>query len=149
MMDDSKYMELAIEEAKKAYDLDEVPIGAVVVLDGEVVGRGHNEKETRQDATAHAEILALRQAMENLGAWRLTGAVLYVTIEPCVMCVGALIQSRVARIVFGARDSKFGGVVSLHHLADDARHNHRMEYTEGILADEARKLMQDFFKAKR
>ena len=149
MIDDEKFMELALEEARKAYALDEVPIGAVVVLNGEVVGRGHNEKEMRQDATAHAEILALRDAMEKMGSWRLTDAVLYVTIEPCVMCIGALIQARLARIVFGARDPKFGGVVSLHHLADDSRHNHRMVYTEGIHEDKARKLMQDFFRAKR
>lgn len=142
-------MELALEEARKAYAKDEVPIGAVVVLDGKVIGRGHNEKESRQDATAHAEILALSQGMKEKGSWRLTGAVLYVTIEPCVMCVGAMIQARVSRIVFGAKDAKFGGVVSLHSLADDVRHNHRMEYTQGVLEDQGRKLMQDFFKAKR
>lgn len=148
-MTDKDYMALALEEAKEAFLEEEVPIGAIVVRDGEILGKGHNEKEQRRDATAHAEILALREAMKKTGAWRLTGATIYVTIEPCVMCVGALLQARVKRIVFGAPDPKFGGVVSLHRLADDPRHNHRCLYTGGVLADEAKSLMQDFFKARR
>ncbi len=148
-MTDRDYMLLALEEAKRAYEKEEVPIGALLVRDGIILGKGHNEKEFRQDATAHAEILALRQAMENLGSWRLTGATIYVTIEPCVMCVGALIQARVKTIVFGAADPKFGGVVSLHRLADDPRHNHRLDYRSGVLEDEARELMQGFFRQRR
>ena len=148
-MTDKDYMLLALEEAKKAYLEDEVPIGAVIVRDGEVLGIGYNKKEGLQDATAHAEIMALRAAMEKQGAWRLTGATIYVTIEPCVMCIGALIQARVERLVFGAPDPKFGAVVSLHKLADDERHNHRLSYTGGVLEDESRELMQSFFKAKR
>lgn len=148
-MTDRDYMLLALEEAKKAYDQDEVPIGAVIVRDGEILGKGYNRKEDLQDATAHAEIMALREAMERLGAWRLTGTTIYVTIEPCVMCIGALIQARVERLVFGAPDPKFGAVISLHNLADDKRHNHRLSYTGGVLEKESRELMQSFFKAKR
>lgn len=143
------YMRLALEEAKKAYQENEVPIGAIIVRDGEILGKGHNEKEQRRDATAHAEILALKDAMEKVGAWRLTGASIYVTIEPCVMCVGALIQARVKSLIFGAADPKFGGVVSLHKLADDIRHNHRIDYTSGVLEKEARELMQGFFRQRR
>lgn len=148
-MTDKHYMALALEEAKKAFKEDEVPIGAIIVRDGEILGKGHNEKEKRRDATAHAEILALQEAMKNVDGWRLTGATIYVTIEPCVMCVGALLQARIKRIVFGAPDPKFGGVVSLHRLADDPRHNHRCAYEAGVLAEEAKNLMQEFFKAKR
>lgn len=148
-MTDKDYMLLALEEAKKAYLEDEVPIGAVIVREGKVLGKGYNKKEGLQDATAHAEIMALRAAMKNQGAWRLTGATIYVTIEPCVMCIGALIQARVERLVFGAPDPKFGAVVSLHKLADDERHNHRLSFTGGVLEDESRELMQSFFKAKR
>ena len=143
------YMRLALEEAEKAYQENEVPIGAIIVRDGEILGKGHNEKEQRRDATAHAEILALKDAMEKVGAWRLTGASIYVTIEPCVMCVGALIQARVKSLIFGAADPKFGGVVSLHKLADDPRHNHRIDYTSGVLEKEARELMQGFFRQRR
>lgn len=148
-MTHSDYMALALEEARLAFLEDEVPIGAILVRDGEILGKGHNEKEKRGDATAHAEILALKEAMKKTGGWRLTGATLYVTIEPCVMCVGALLQARVKTIVFGAPDPKFGGVVSLHRLADDPRHNHRCAIIAGVLEEEAKGLMQEFFKAKR
>lgn len=148
-MTDKDYMGLALIQAKKAFMEDEVPIGAIIVRDGEILGKGHNEKEQRRDATAHAEILALQEAMRKVDGWRLTGATIYVTIEPCVMCVGALLQARIKRIVFGAPDPKFGGVISLHRLADDPRHNHRCSYEAGVLEDEAKNLMQEFFKAKR
>lgn len=148
-MKDIDYMRLALDQAKLAYEKDEVPIGAIVVRDGKIIGKGYNRKEELGDATAHAEILALKEAMKNVGGWRLTGATIYATIEPCVMCVGALIQARVDSIVFGAADPKFGGIVSLHNLADDPRHNHRMSYKGGVLEEECRELMQSFFRAKR
>jgi len=147
--DDQEFMALALREARAAERKDEVPIGAVVVLDGEVVARAHNLTRTRCDPTAHAEVLALSKAARKLGAQRLPGAVVYTTVEPCFMCAGALSHARVARVVWAVRDPKFGGCVSLGHVLSDPRLNHRAEITEGVGAEEARTLLQEFFRKKR
>jgi tRNA(adenine34) deaminase len=146
---DQAGMELALAEAERARALDEVPIGAVVVLDGRVIGRGHNLTRARRDPTAHAEMLALAQAVAEVSALRLPGATVYTTVEPCFMCAGALSHARVARVVWAVRDPKFGGCVSLGSVLDDPRLNHRIEYTEGVCADRARELLQQFFREKR
>src|SRR5438034_5672538 len=125
-VDDETYMRLAIAEARRAQAAGEVPVGAVVVQGGEVIARGHNRRERCADPTAHAEIVALRRAGRRIGGWRLTGATLYVTLEPCVMCVGAAVNARVERLVYGPRDPKAGAVDSLYEIARDARLNHRI-----------------------
>ncbi|MBI3014339.1 MAG: nucleoside deaminase [Candidatus Tectomicrobia bacterium] len=149
MDEDSRYMEMALEEARQALAQGEVPVGAVAVLDGSVVGRGHNRPIGLCDPTAHAEIQALRQAAHRLGSHRLPGSTLYVTLEPCLLCAGALIQARVRRLVFGASDAKAGAVVSLYRALEDARLNHQVEVTSGVLAVQAEILLKDFFAAKR
>ncbi|HOB20976.1 MAG TPA: tRNA adenosine(34) deaminase TadA [Candidatus Atribacteria bacterium] len=146
---DTRFMEEALREARKAYELDEVPIGAVIVKDGAVIGRGHNLRETGKDPTLHAEMVAIREAASALGGWRLSGCDLYVTIEPCPMCAGAILQSRIRRVVFGARDPKAGCAGSLYDLLTDERFNHRAEVTEGVLAEECSRIMKDYFKQKR
>ncbi len=143
------WMREALTEAEKACALGEVPVGAVVVRDGEVIGRGHNLRETLLDSSAHAEILALREAARKLGDWRLTGCTLYVTIEPCPMCAGALVQFRVSRLVYGARDPKAGAVDSLVDLVRDPRFNHRVEVISGVLEEECRAVIQRFFRGLR
>lgn len=143
------YMKEALLEARKAYELGEVPIGCVIVKDGIIIGRGYNQKETTQDPTSHAEMVAIRNASKHLQAWRLTDAEVYVTIEPCVMCMGALIQSRVSKLIYGARDPKFGGARSLYELAEDTRHNHRFEVIEGVLEEECASIMKEFFRMRR
>lgn len=143
------FMKEALLEARKAYEEGEVPIGCVIVKDGEIIGRGYNRKEGLHDPTAHAEMMAIREASHSLEAWRLTDAEVYVTIEPCVMCMGALIQSRVSKLIFGARDPKFGGARSLYELAEDPRHNHRFEVIEGVLEEECASIMKDFFRMRR
>lgn len=148
-MEHSFFMRIALEEAREAYNQGEVPIGAVVVRAGEIIARTHNLRETLKDATAHAEILALRRAGELLGGWRLLGCTLYVTIEPCPMCAGALVQARLPKLVYGARDEKGGAAGSLYDIVKDERLNHRLEVEEGILAEEASALMQDFFSSRR
>jgi len=142
-------MALALREARAAERKDEVPVGAIVVLDGELVARAHNLTRTRCDPTAHAEVLALSKAARKLGAQRLPGAVVYTTVEPCFMCAGALSHARVARVVWAVRDPKFGGCVSLGQVLSDPRLNHQAEITEGVCADEARTLLQEFFRKKR
>jgi tRNA(adenine34) deaminase len=142
-------MRLALELALGARDRDEVPVGAVVVLDGRVIGRGANRTRAAADPTAHAELLALRDAARTAGAQRLPGAVLYSTLEPCFMCAGAALHARVARVVFGVRDPKFGGCVSLGRVLSLPGANHRAELCEGGLADEARGVLQEFFRSKR
>jgi tRNA(adenine34) deaminase len=127
----------------------EVPVGAVVALEGEIVGRGSNSPIARRDPTAHAEILALREAAARIGNYRLEGAVLYCTLEPCVMCAGALVTARIARLVFGARDLRFGGIRSKFQLADSDVLNHRVEIVEGVLAVECVELLREFFSPKR
>lgn len=146
---DLRFMRLALDEAERARDLDEVPIGAVLVLDGEVVGRGHNETRRRVDPTAHAELLAIREAAARLGAQRLPGAVCYTTLEPCFMCAGALSHARVARVVWATRDPKFGACASLGRVLTDERLNHRATITEGVLAEESAELLRTFFRSKR
>ncbi|MCT4633352.1 MAG: tRNA adenosine(34) deaminase TadA [Firmicutes bacterium] len=139
----------ALKEARKAYDIEEVPIGAVVVKDGKVIGRGHNLKERDKDPTAHAEILAIREACEFLGGWRLTGCELYVTIEPCMMCCGAIYQSRIAKLVYGSDDPKAGCVNSINHLLEDDRLNHMVEVDHGVLESQCSQIMKDFFRRLR
>ena len=135
----------ALREAQIAYDQGEVPIGAVVVLNGKIIGRGHNERETLNDPTRHAEITAIQEAAKAYGDWRLTGADLYVTIEPCVMCTGAAQQARIKRIIFGSRDPKGGAAKSLYDIPSDQRLNHVMEVVEGVMEDACRSIMKGFF----
>ena len=142
-------MRLALREAEAALAHDDVPIGAVVVRDGELAGAGHNERELRQDPTAHAEILALREASRAVGSWRLLDCVLYVTLEPCAMCAGAIVLARVGRVVFGALDPKAGACGSVLNVIDEPRLNHRPEVAGGVLADECAGLLRAFFAARR
>lgn len=142
-------MQEALQEARVGGEAGEVPIGAVIVHEGIVVARAHNLRETAHDATAHAEILAIRAAGQQLGGWRLSGCTLYVTIEPCPMCAGALVQSRVDHVVFGARDPKAWADRSLSEIVQNPGLNHRMEVTEGILAEECGQVMKEFFRARR
>ena len=148
-MDDAKWMREALTEARQAALLGEVPVGAVVVCAEGIVGRGHNRREIDGDPLAHAEILAIRQAAEAVGNWRLTGCSLYVTLEPCPMCAGALVNSRVERLVFGARDPKAGYCGSLGNLVADPRLNHRLEVTEGVLSEECSQVIRRFFSQLR
>ena len=143
------YMFQALEQAKKAKQSDEVPIGAILVNQGQVISRAHNLREKLGDPTAHAEIVALREAAAKLGGWRLEGATLYVTVESCFMCAGALIQARIFRVVFGCRDAKAGALRSLYNLGQDQRLNHQLVVEDGILEDQCRLLMKDFFKSRR
>lgn len=142
-------MALALEEARAAAREDEVPVGAVIVHDGEVIARAHNRTRAWRDPTAHAELLAVREAASRLGDWRLTGCTLYVTLEPCAMCAGALVLARVDRLVYGAADPKAGMCGTLGNLVRDERLNHRVEVVSGVRADEAATLLSEFFKAKR
>lgn len=148
-MDDKHYMGLALIEAQKAFALGEVPIGAVLVMDGQVIAAAHNRRETWHDATAHAEVMVIREACEKLGRWRLTGATLYVTIEPCPMCAGALVMSRVDRLVYGSPDYKAGAVESLFNIVQHPALNHRLEVTAGIRAGECSDIMKEFFRMRR
>lgn len=144
-----KFMRAAVKEAVKAKLIDEVPVGAVVVKDGIIIARAHNRRITSTDATAHAEILALRRAGKRLGVWNLSGCELYVTLEPCAMCAGAIVQARIAKVVFGAYDKRFGACGSVINLADRAEFNHRAVIEGGVLAEECADLLTVFFKAKR
>jgi len=146
---DEQYMREAIELARSGAETGEVPVGAIVVLGGEIVGRGANSAIARSDPTAHAEILALREAGLQLGNYRLDEAVLYCTLEPCVMCAGALVHARLRRVVFGARDLRFGGVRSKFKVADSDVLNHRVEVVEGVLGSECTELLREFFAARR
>jgi tRNA(adenine34) deaminase len=148
-MDDHHYMGEALDAAREGLTAGEVPVGAVLVGQGEVLARAYNRPLGSSDPTAHAEVLALRSAAARLGNYRLPGTTLYVTIEPCIMCLGALIQARVARLVFGAADPKGGACVSLYRLPEDPRLNHRLEVTGGVREGECRDLLQAFFKARR
>ena len=142
-------MEAALDEARRAREADEVPIGAVVALDGAIVGRGFNQPISSGDPTAHAEIVAIRDAAARLGNYRLTGAVLCVTIEPCLMCVGALVHARIGRLVFGAAEPRTGAVTSTVRGVELPGHNHRVEVVAGVREAECRELMQAFFAARR
>ncbi len=146
---DEWYMRLALREAEAALAHDDVPVGAVVVRDGEVVGAGHNERELRQDPTAHAEVLAIRDASRALGSWRVLDAVLYVTLEPCAMCAGAIVLARVPRVVFGTRDPKAGAAGSVLDVLAEPRLNHRPEVASGLLAEESAELLRAFFRSRR
>jgi tRNA(adenine34) deaminase len=147
--DDERWMRLALEEARAAEALGEVPVGAVIVREGGVVARGHNLTHTRQDPSAHAEMVAIRRAAEAIGHWRLLGCTLYVTLEPCAMCSGAIVLARIPRLVYAAPDPKAGMSGSLENLVQYPRLNHRVELTAGVLADEAGDLLREFFRARR
>jgi tRNA(adenine34) deaminase len=146
---DEHFMRVALREAAAAAEHDDVPVGAVVVREGEIIGAAHNERELRGDPTAHAEVLALRAAAVTLGGWRLLGTVLYVTLEPCPMCAGALQQARVARVVYGAPDQKVGAAGTVVNLLQNPRLLHRVEIQGGVLADEALRLLRRFFDDRR
>jgi tRNA(adenine34) deaminase len=148
-VDDDSAMQLALDEAAKAVAHDDVPVGAVVVLDGEVIAQRHNERELTGDPTAHAEVLALRDAAATVGSWRLAGTTLVVTLEPCPMCAGAVVAARVDRVVYGAADPKAGACGSLHNLCVDPRLNHEAVVVPGVRAAEASALLTSFFAARR
>ena len=149
MKDDFFWMGKAIEQARRAEAKGEVPIGAVLVREGAVVARGYNLRETTNDPAAHAELIAIRKAAKKLKSWRLTGVTLYVTLEPCTMCMGAVILSRLDRVVFGSFDPKGGAAGSLYDLSNDARLNHRVELTPGVRGEETSALLSDFFRGLR
>jgi tRNA(adenine34) deaminase len=149
MKDDNYWMGRALHLARKAAAIGEVPIGALLVRDGTVIGRGFNQRESKNDPAAHAELIAIRQAARKLKAWRLTGTTLYVTLEPCPMCMGAIILARIDRLVFGCLDPKAGAAGSLYNLATDSRFNHRVELTTGIRQDECSSLLSSFFRDLR
>jgi tRNA(adenine34) deaminase len=146
---DDQAMRLALNQAVAAMSHDDVPIGAVIVRDGKVIAARHNERELTGDPTAHAEVLAIRDAAQVVGHWRLLDCTMYVTLEPCVMCAGALVNARIGRLVYGAADPKAGAVVSLYEVCSDARLNHRPPITAGVLAEEAGGLLKAFFAGRR
>ena len=144
-----RFMELALREAEKAAHAGEVPVGAVVVLDDKVIARGHNRTERDGDPTAHAEIVAIRKASKKIGNWRLSGAELYVTLEPCTMCIGAAVLARIDRLVFGCKDPKSGAVGSLYDISKESRLNHEIKVSQGILEEECSQILKRFFKQLR
>ncbi len=143
------FMREALSEAQKAFDKGEVPVGAVIVKDGEIVSRGHNLKESTKNPIKHAEIVAIEAACKVLGDWRLTDCELFVTLEPCIMCCGAIVQARIRKVYFGVPDPKAGAVVSLYRIFDDTRLNHRVEYEGGFLSDECSTIIKKFFERLR
>ncbi len=147
--EDEFFMNEAIIEAKKAEEIEEVPIGAVIVLDGEIISRAHNLRESEQNAVAHAELLAIEHACKKLGTWRLEEAVLYVTLEPCPMCSGAIILSRIRKVVYGARDPKGGCAGTLMNLLQDERFNHQCQVVDGVLENDCGDLLSNFFRKVR
>lgn len=144
-MEEERFMKEAIAEAQKALAMMEVPVGAVIVRDGQIVGRGHNLTETSKDPTAHAEIIAIQKAAKTLGGWRLSGCRMYVTTEPCSMCAGAIVLSRLAHLYIGTMNPKAGACGSLYNIVSDSRLNHRVQVTTGIMQKECRHMMQSFF----
>jgi len=144
-----QWMRLAFDQARQAIELGEVPVGAVAVLDGRVIGTGFNRKESDQDPTAHAEMIALREAAAHLNNWRLVDVTLYCTLEPCPMCAGAMIQARLSRLVYGAKDTRFGADGTIVDVLGRPEFNHRVEVVSGVLADEAGELLQEFFRRLR
>jgi len=146
---DDYFMRLALREAERALEHEDVPIGAVLVRDGEVLSAAHNEREMRQDPTAHAEIIAVREAARAVGSWRVLDAVMYVTLEPCAMCAGAIVLARVARVVYGARDPKAGACGSVMDVLGEPRLNHRPDVAGGLLAPECGELLSGFFASRR
>jgi tRNA(adenine34) deaminase len=143
------FMRLALREAARALEHDDVPIGAVVVQAGEVIGAGHNERELRADPTAHAEMIALREAARAVGSWRVLDSVMYVTLEPCAMCAGAIVLARLPRVVFGATDPKAGAAGSVFNVLEEPRLNHRPQVESGLLAEECADLLRSFFAPRR
>lgn len=148
-LEDERFMELAIAEAGKAEAIGEVPIGAVIVQNGEVIARSYNKRETLQEPTAHAELMAIEEASRKLGTWRLSGCTLYVTLEPCPMCAGAIVLSRIERLVYGAADLKAGCAGTLMNLVQEPRFNHRAEVVAGVLGDRCGRMLSDFFRKLR
>lgn len=148
-MNDAYYMQLAIKQAEKALNINEVPIGAVIVYEDEVIAEGYNIREHSQETLSHAELIAIQQANQKIGSWRLEDCTLYVTLEPCPMCAGAIVQSRIKRVVFGAYDPKAGCAGTLMNLLDEERFNHRSEVIAGVLEKECSELLTNFFKALR
>lgn len=144
-----RYMYAALQEAQKAFDEDEVPVGAVVVHKNRIIGRGYNQVEKLKDATAHAEMIAITSASNNLQSWRLNECSIYVTLEPCIMCIGALLSSRINELFFGASDIKFGACGSIHNLAENSKTNHTIKVYSGVLAKESEELLKSFFNKKR
>ena len=144
-----KFMQEALKEAKKAYDKLEVPVGAVIVKDGKIIARAHNLKETKKDTTKHAEILAIQRASKKIGAWRLLDCEMYITLEPCSMCAGDIINSRIKKIYIGANDEKTGAAGSVFSLFEDYKFNHKVEVEKGILKEDCENILKDFFKELR
>ena len=148
-MTDKDFMMAAIIEARAAPPDGDTPVGALVVVDGRIVARAHNRREKDFDPTAHAEVMAIREAAKCLGRWRLSDATVYITKEPCVMCAGALVMARVGRVVYGAHDPKYGAAWSLYNILEDDRLNHRVSVTGGVMAEECMRLLKDFFETRR
>ncbi len=146
---DEKFMRLALKEAQKAYNEDEVPVGAVLVKDGKIIAKAHNQKETKLDTTKHAEIIAIQKASKKLKNWRLEDATLYVTLEPCTMCIGAIIGARIKRVCFGTMEEKTGACGSVLNIPKDHKFNHIVEVESGIMEDECKAILQEFFKTLR
>jgi tRNA(adenine34) deaminase len=147
--DSYRYMYAALQEAQKAFDDDEVPVGAVVVHKNRIIGRGYNQVEKLKDATAHAEMIAITSASNNLQNWRLNECAIYVTLEPCIMCTGALLSSRINELFFAASDMKFGACGSIHNLAENSKTNHTIKVYSGVLSKESEELLKSFFNKKR
>jgi tRNA(adenine34) deaminase len=143
------WMRKALDQAMQAFEQDEVPVGAVIVYEGRVIGEGYNQRETLQDPTAHAEMLAMTQAAQELGSWRLLDCTLYVTLEPCPMCAGAIVQSRLPRLIYGTTDPKAGACHSLYSITDDPRLNHRVQVVGGVLQPECQSILREFFARQR
>jgi tRNA(adenine34) deaminase len=148
-MNDDYYMQLAIQEAEKASAINEVPIGAIIVFQDDVIATGFNIRETAQETLSHAELIAIREANKKIGSWRLEDCTLYVTLEPCPMCAGAIVQSRIKRVVYGASDPKAGCAGTLMNLLDEKQFNHQVEVTRGVLEDQCSSLLMNFFKKLR
>ncbi len=149
MKDKEIFMEEALKEAKKAYKKLEIPVGAIIVKDGQIIARAHNQKETKNDTTKHAEIIAIQKASRKLNAWRLIDCEMYVTLEPCSMCAGAIINSRIKKVYIGALDEKTGAAGSVLNLFNDYKFNHKVEYETGVLEKDCEKILKDFFKDLR
>jgi tRNA(adenine34) deaminase len=149
LIPDEHWMRLAFDQALRAYESGEVPVGAVIVQGSQIVAEAHNQRETLNDPTAHAEMIALTQAAESLGSWRLMGCTLYVTLEPCPMCAGAIVQARIPRVVYGTDDPKAGACHSLYQITSDPRLNHQALVTSGVLQEECRQILRDFFAEQR
>lgn len=149
MQEKERYMKQALKEAQKAYEKLEVPVGAIIVKDGKIIARAHNQKETKFDTTKHAEILAIQKASKKLNSWRLIDCEMYVTLEPCSMCAGALINSRIKKVYIGASDEKTGAVGSVFNLLEDYTFNHKVEYEKGVLQEKCESILKEFFKELR